>query len=272
MDQTMREYLSIARAYAGLEERASLQDIADHTDSVMAEESQVESVQMGGSTSEGQRFVFYLQWGTYTLFASIIVCVGVLMTTLNRTDLRRRNLVSPITSFSYSMQTGAASLLVMVAVWLWTTCLGMTVFADSVSHISGIGIAFMLASSFVFATIPLSVGFLLGQLGVGEFASNAIGNILGMVISFLGGAWISFDMLDASVQAIAHFSPAYWYTNALQSAADMTSATPDAMMAVLGNMGVMLLFTVAIFAIAVVAGRLCTQSSEAGGNAAAARG
>ena len=78
--------------------------------------------------------------------------------------------------------------------------------------ISGPGLALMVAASFVFATIPLSVGYLLGQLGVGEFASNALGNILGMVISFLGGAWISFDLLDPSVQMLAHFSPAYWYS------------------------------------------------------------
>lgn len=271
MDQTVGEYLGIARAYAGLEEDASLLDIADHAAFVMEDGAQVESVQVGVGSSEGQRFVFYLQWGTYTLFAAIIVCVGVLMTTLNRTDLRRRNLVSPITMSSYSAQVGASSLLVMVAVWLWTICLGLVVFSDAVSHISSTGLFFMIASSFVFATIPLSVGYLLGQLGVGEFASNALGNILGMVISFLGGAWISFDLLDPSVQTLAHFSPAYWYTNALQGAADMTAATPDAVIGVLGNMGMMLLFTVAIFAVALVAGRLRLQSSEAGGNAAAAR-
>ena len=79
---------------------------------------------------------------------------------------------------------------------------------------------------------------------MGEFASNALGNILGMVISFLGGAWISFDLLDPSVQMLAHFSPAYWYTGALQAAADMGAATPEAVIPILENMGVMLLFTV----------------------------
>lgn len=270
MDQTVREYLGIARAYAGLAENATQSAIVEHAADVMRESAQVESVQVGGSSSEAQRFVFYLQWGTYTLFASIIVCVSVLMSTLNRTDLRRRNLVSPLPTLSYGAQVGAASLLVMAGVWLWTICLGLGVFGEAAAQISGTGLALMIAASFVFATIPLSVGYLLGQLGVGEFASNALGNILGMVISFLGGAWISFDLLDPPVQAFAHFLPAYWYTNALQTAADMTAVTPDALMAVFGNMGVMLLFTVAVFAVALVVGRLRVQSPEAGGNAAAA--
>ena len=41
---------------------------------------------------------------------------------------------------------------------------------------------------------------------------------------------------------------------------------------ILGDMGVLLLFTVAIFAVALVVGRIRVQSAEAGGNAAAATG
>ena len=177
MDQMVNSYLGIAGAYAGLEGSASQGDIVQHAAEAMAESAETDSVEVGGTSSEAQRFVFFLQWGTYTLFASIIVCVGVMMTTLNRTDLRRRNLVSPLPSLSYGLQLAASSLLVMTAVWLWTICLGFTVFHEATSMISGPGLALMVAASFVFATIPLSVGYLLGQLGVGEFASNALGNV-----------------------------------------------------------------------------------------------
>lgn len=269
MDQQVAEYLGIAWAYAGLVEDAPLASIAQHAGDAMRESAQVESVQVKSGSPESQRFVFYLQWGTYTMFASIIVCVGVLSATLNRTDLRRRNLVAPMPLPSYGLQVGAAGFLVMAAVWLWSLALGFAVFGDAAAQISGPGLALMTVASFAFATVPLSVGHLLGQLGVSEFASNAIGNIAGMVISFLGGAWVSFDLLDPAVQAVAHFSPAYWYTNALQSAADMGAATPEAVLGVAANIGMLLLFTAAIFAIAAVAGRLRRQSAEAGGNAAA---
>ena len=90
MDQMVNSYLGIAGAYAGLEGSASQGDIVQHAAEAMAESAETDSVEVGGTSSEAQRFVFFLQWGTYTLFASIIVCVGVMMTTLNRTDLRRR--------------------------------------------------------------------------------------------------------------------------------------------------------------------------------------
>ena len=215
--------------------------------------------------------MFYLDWGTYTLFASIIVCVGLLMGTINRTDLHRRNLVSPVPSLTYNLQVAAAALLVMAAVWLLAVGLGLVVFSESVAQIGGFALALMLVLTFAFATVPLSIGFLLGQLGVGEFASNAIGNIAGMVVSFLGGVWISFDLLDPAVQTVAHFSPAYWYTSALQKAVELEAPTPEALGPILGDMGVLLLFTAAIFAIALVIGRVRVQSAEAGGNAAASR-
>lgn len=272
MDQEVNEYLGIARAFAGLSPDASQADVVTHVDSVMAESAPVETVQLGGGTSEAQRFVFYLDWGTYTLFATIIVCVGLLMSTVNRTDLKRRNLVSPVPSLKYNLQVAAASLVVMTGVWLWTVGVGLIVFADSTAQISGAGLALMLVLAYVFATVPLSIGYLLGQLGVSELASNAIGNITGMVVSFLGGVWIAFDLLDPAVQAIAHFSPALWYTNALQQASQLQVLTPETLAPILGNMGVLLLFTVAIFAVALVVGRIRVQSAEAGGNAAAATG
>ena len=271
MDQEVNEYLGVARAYAGLLPDASQADVAAHAGETMASSASVETVQLGGGSSEAQRFVFYLDWGTYTLFASIIVCVGLLMGTINRTDLHRRNLVSPVPSLTYNLQVAAAALLVMAAVWLWAVGLGLVVFSESVAQIGGFALALMLVLTFAFATVPLSIGFLLGQLGVGEFASNAIGNIAGMVVSFLGGVWISFDLLDPAVQTVAHFSPAYWYTSALQKAVELEAPTPEALGPILGDMGVLLLFTAAIFAIALVIGRVRVQSAEAGGNAAASR-
>ena len=128
----------------------------------------------------------------------------------------------------------------------------------------------MLALSFAFATVPLSAGYLLGQMGASETVSNAVGNIAGMAVSFLGGVWVSFDAMDPAVQAIGRFSPAFWYTDALQKAAALEAPTPEALAPIFGDMGVLLLFALALFAVALVASRLRVQGADAGGNAAAA--
>ena len=270
MNQSVEEYLGLARAQAAIGAESSAATVVEKTAATMKETAQVDSVQSGTTAPESARFVFYLQWGTYTLFASIVVCASIGFSALNRTDVRRRNLTSPQSSLSLGAQSFAAGLVIAVLVWTWTIVLGVAVFHDAVAQISGIGLALMLTASFSFVFVPLSLAYLLGQIRIGEGAGNAIGNILGMAISFLGGAWVSYDLMCPSVQIIAQFFPGIWYTNALQEASGFVSPTLEELAPYLSDVGVLLLFAVTIFATGLVVGRARMRSSEAGGNAAAA--
>ena len=110
---------------------------------------------------------------------------------------------------------------------------------------------------------------LLGQLGVGEATTNAVGNIGGMVMAFMGGAWISLDLLGAEMQTAAKFFPTYWYTQAVTESAHLAEVTWETAAPILANLGVIGLFAAAVFAVALAAGRWRMRSAEAGGNAAA---
>ena len=83
-------------------------DIIDRAANYSSERAQVAVIEQSTAISKSDRFVFYLQWSTYTLFAGITVCVGLLVTTLGRVDVRRRNLSSPLSFASYNLQLGAA--------------------------------------------------------------------------------------------------------------------------------------------------------------------
>lgn len=82
--------------------------------------------------------------------------------------------------------------------------------------------------------------FCWGQLGCGESVSNTVGNITGMVLTFLGGTWISLDLMPEAVRVVATFTPVYWLGEGLRAAVgDATgSAAEDVALAV----GVLLLF------------------------------
>ncbi|MEG0050299.1 MAG: ABC transporter permease [Clostridia bacterium] len=268
-DQQVNEYLRCAYTYARLSGDTSLASLATHTASTMKESAVIQGVASENVTAKGDQFVFYLQYSCYTLFASIVVCVGIMMSIFNRTEVRRRNLTSPLPGVSLSLQKAGGGFFIAVLVWAWNSGLGFAVFNHSLAGVPPFAVGLMLLSSLAFTTVPLATGFLLGQLGTSEFACNSIGNIGGLVIAFLGGAWVPLTLLGPEMQAIAHFSPALWYTQALTSAAEMTELTPAMMAPVLGNIGVLLLFAAAVFSIALVAGRLRLQSAEAGGNAAA---
>lgn len=268
-DEQVNQYLGLVRATAVLEPDASVSSVLARADRAAAESADVETVQTPNGAKPADRFAFYLQWGSYTMTAAIVVCVGLLMSAFNRTDVHRRNLIAPISSLRLGMQKAMACLLVTVAVWAVTCGIGLIAFGSSLEGVPGPAIALVLACAFVFSLVPLSIGFFLGQIGASEMVANAVGNIAGMVISFLGGAWISLDLLAPEVQTLSRFIPTSWYTEAVGQAVHLTEITPETVLPILGNIGIIALFAVALFAISLAVGRLNLRSAEAGGNAAA---
>ena len=85
------------------------------------------------------------------------------------------------------------------------------------------------------------------SLGAREELLNGVGNLLGILMTFLGGAWMPLSLMGPAVQTVAHFVPTYWVNDAIGKAlaSDLTSA-------MLGDiacdLGVTVLFAVAIAA------------------------
>ncbi len=116
-------------------------------------------------------------------------------------------------------------------------------------------------------------GHLMGALGASGLVSNAVGNIVGMLVSFLGGAWVSLDLMAPEVLVLAHALPGYWYSMACADAVHMAAGSGlGAAVPVLQCIGVLVLFAVALLCVALAAGRARMRTSAAGGNRAAASG
>lgn len=268
-DEQVNQYLGLVRAAAALEPEAGISSVLARADQAAAESADIETVQTPNGAKPADTFAFYLQWGSYTMTAAIVVCVGLLMSAFNRTDVHRRNLIAPTSALRLGLQKAMACLLVTVAVWAVTCGIGLAAFGSSLEGVPGPAVALVLGTAFVFSLVPLSIGFFLGQIGASEMVANAVGNITGMVISFLGGAWISIDLLSPEVQTLSRFIPTSWYTEAVGQAVHLTEFTPQTVLPILGDIGIIALFAIALFAAALAVGRLNLRSAEAGGNAAA---
>lgn len=270
VDEQVNQYLGLVGAAAALEPQASTAAVLKRADEAVTGSVEVETMQTPNGGIPADQFAFYLQWGAYTTTAAIVVSVGLLMSAFNRTDVYRRNLISPVSTLRLGFQKAAACLLVTIAVWAVACGIGLAVFGSTLADVPPAAIGLVLLSAFVFSLVPLSIGFLLGQLGASEMMANAVGNIAGMVMSFLGGAWISLELMGPEVQAISRFIPTSWYTEAVNKSVHLTDVTFATAAPVLGDLGIIALFAIALFAAALAAGRLRMRSAEAGGNAGAA--
>lgn len=269
-DQSVDGYLSLVRSLMAADPQADAAQVAQEALRLAAQPGTASVIPGSATVSEADRFVFYLQWSTYTLFAGIVVCVGLLTGTLGRADVRRRNLASPLSFASYTAQLALACAVVTLVAWGWTLLMGLVAFPQAAAAISPVGLGLCAAAMLAYCLGALAFGLLLGQLGASSMVCNAVGNIVGMVLSFFGGAWVPLDILSPEVVAAARWLPGYWYTTTCQAAAGLAPAPGiEALLPVFQGLGVLLMFAVAVFCVSLVAGRIRLQTAQAGGNRAA---
>jgi len=271
MNQLANAYLNTARTYATSRTATGQRELARLTTADMEKGAQVTMVQSKSAAAPSEQYQTFLSFSGYTIMMSIIVCAGVVMVAFNRGELRRRNLASPVSSLSRNLQIAAGCLVVALLSWAWVSILGLVVFGSVLGGVGAGVIMMLMLSLLVYCTVPLAIGFLLGQLASNEMILNAVGNIAGLAFAFLGGIWIPVSMLSSGLRQVARFIPTYYYSQALTKLSALKVVSASTLGPVFVDWAMMLLFAVVIFAAALVVGRLRMQSANAGGNAAAAR-
>lgn len=266
MDEVVDAYLGCVRTLMIANPDASAEAVLAGAAEAMAHEAPVSVIDTNAAASEADRLVFFLQWSTYTLFAGVVICVGLLVSKMNRADVRRRNLASPLSYASYNGQLAFSCGAIALASAVWVLVLALVAFPEGASSVGAGGLALCALAVAVYALMALAFGFMVAQLGANAMMCNAVGNIVGLVISFFGGAWVSLDLLSPEVAAVAWWLPGMWYTEACRAAASAGSA---ATAEVLLNAGMLALFAAAFLSVGFAAARRRMQTAAAGGNRAA---
>ena len=254
MNNLVDEYLNVARSYSLALPDDAQATVVERTDAAMQHAVDVRVVQIAEAPAVSGGFMLYLQFASYTILLSIAVCSAVVMSRFGSQEIRRRTGSSPIPQLSINLQIAGACFVIMLVCWAFVTGLGLAVFGGKLSGVDPSIIASVLVSLFCYSLFGLAFGFFIGQITSNELVMNAATNITGLIISFLGGVWISLDLVGEPVATIAKFTPTYYYNGALHAAFDSTSGgfTPE----VLTNMGIVCLFALALFAIGLAFSRL----------------
>lgn len=255
--QRASRWTSIVAAQAALEPNLDgdqvVAAVADSADAQAA----VEILPSASGSTAASRLAFYLTFSSYTVTSSIIVVAGVVLAALNEPEVRRRQLASPAATWRLGLGGIAGCAVLALAVCAWVSLVGI-ITSGAVPLLAQAlpQIAMSIASLVAFSLVPLSLAYTLAQCGFREEALNAIANLGGMVMSFLGGAWVPLSLMGPGVQAIARFTPTYWMYNAITSALGARTVTGDVVATVSGSLGIIVLFAAAILSVGLVAARL----------------
>ena len=247
-------WISLAGAAAALEPTASNGDVAKAAEHAAAKRAEVEIEQVKVDSTAAATLESYFNFGAYAIISSVIVSVGLVFSGMNEPERVRRMDAGPISERRRSLAVFAAAAVITVCIWFVSSMMGVVGFAGAVAEV-GVGrVCLVLAATFALACTPLAVGFALSSLGAREELLNGVGNLLGMLMTFLGGAWMPLSLMGSAVQTVAHFVPTYWVNDAIGKAlaSDLTST-------VLGDiacdLGVTVLFAAAIAAVGLALSR-----------------
>ena len=239
---------------AALEPAASNGSVAKAAEHAAAKRAEVEIDQVKVDSTAAATLESYFNFGAYAIISSVIVSVGLVFSGMNEPERVRRMDASPVSERQRSLAVFAAAAVLTVCIWFVSSMMGVVGFAGAVAEV-GVGrVCLALAATFALACTPLAVGFALSSLGAREELLNGVGNLLGMLMTFLGGAWMPLSLMGSAVQTVAHFVPTYWVNDAISKAlaSDLTSA-------VLGDiacdLGVTVLFAAAIAAVGLALAR-----------------
>ncbi len=256
LEAVIDSYLSCLGVRASFDTSAPLEALAAGalTDcEAQSEASYV--VPEGVSTPLPQNFTIYALFTSYPIMCSIVVLLSTSMREFSEGAVRARTEASPERALTLSLAIAGASFVCALVVWAVMIFVGLVAFGWALEGVATWRIVLVAVAMLAYAFFALAVGFLLSQLGVGDSVANAVGNILALVFSFLGGSWVSLDLLGPELRALAHFIPNFWEMSAINLAAGSTGTAAEIWAAALPDLGVVLLFACAVGAVGLAVGR-----------------
>ena len=235
----VERYWTTAQSYA--DAGMSTENIIAKIDPVLKSNIEVER-QSKADTSKYAKAASYFNFANYAILACVITIICLIISSFNRRELRRRNLVSstPVTKMNRVLL--ANSCIYSFLIWALYIAVGFfTVGKDSLMSMNGL---LYMGNSFIFCVCATTIAYLISQLVRGSNAINAVMNIVALGSSFLCGCFVPAEFLPDSVLTFAHVLPSFYYVDANNKILRLGNTNFETIRPVLINMAIVLGFSI----------------------------
>lgn len=249
MDLLINKYLNTAQTYTTYMPGLSQADLTEYLARDLAEQSQVTLISNGSHSANAEKSGYYFNYLSYSMFAILILGVSSVMLVFNDTDLKRRNLCSPIRSATINFQMILGNLSFAILTWLVLISASFVMYGSFMFTPPGL---LLLLNSFVFTLAALSISYLIGNLVKSRGAMSAVANVFALGTSFISGVFVPQELLGDNVLTIASFTPTYWYIKANNEIAAAVSFNADNLQSIFTSMVLVLAFGMAVLGVTLV--------------------
>lgn len=248
IENEIQQYLNTAAMYleAGVEmERTILLTAED-----MQQKPQVEFQKESDSQPLPGAFYFF-QYIPYVFLVLMILGLGAVMKTFKGKDLTARNKCSALSFFQQNIQMILGCVVFTLGVYL--IFMGMACLVDR-EYLFSVQGFLSAANALVFSICAVSIAWFCVQFVRNMAELNIMSNVFSLSFSFLGGVFVSLELMSDGVQKVAKFIPSYWYVIANREIQNVTKLSEAG--SVYQSFLVVLVFALAFFAAGLLANRM----------------
>lgn len=229
---------------------ASIEELHQETNEILHQNVEVVMDSENIISQEAVALDLHFNYLSYIFIALIILIGGMVMMQLYQPEVRKRQLVSPVSNVSFNLQLWLAGILCVLAFWaIFMVEVQLTV--GGLLTQKGLFYAInALLFAFVAMGITLLIGAIIAGKRHGEEVLDGCANVLGLGFSFLGGAFVPQYLLSDQVKIIGSFTPTFWYVKTNDALLNAQSLTPALFQDILVNYGVLVLFIIVSFLLA----------------------
>lgn len=246
IDSLINKYLNTAKTYSNSIEGLSPEQLVSYINKDLSLKAEVKLVNPNLQSNISKKSAYYFNFLAYSLFAILILGVSAVMMVFNHTDLKKRNLGSPLKLRSMNFQMVLGNMSFAVLVWF------VLIFASFIMYGSYMytpnGLLYIL-NSFIFALAALSISYFIANLIHSKGAMSAAANVVSLGTCFISGVFVPQALLSKTVLTISSFTPTYWYVKSNNQIANMVHFNLENLTPIFTNMSIILGFAVAMLSV-----------------------
>lgn len=191
-------------------------------------------------------YIIYYRFLSYFLMLLTITCISIILRRFKQPDLWMRNLCTPLRPLSMSVQMLAFGLILSIIFWALMAGTGLIVYRNLMKDVDSRMIALLLLNSFCYTMVCFPLALCLGRIVRTENGQSIVSNLVSLVLSFLGGIFVSTDMLGEALTRVSRLVPTWWYSSTLDRISRLNSIDSESLYPIYQGMAIQLGFAGAL--------------------------
>lgn len=200
----------------------------------------------GGAVETFAGLHMFYQFLAFILVSVLITSMAPILVAFRKKEVQARSLCSALPKIKQNIGVFAGTAICSIGLLAIFIVISVVLYGKDFN--ANVWVYFL--NAFVFMLVAVGIVFLITAYDLSQNAVTIIANVVGMGMAFLGGIFVSLEIMSKDILIISKWLPTYWYVQVLNK---LSTATGELVLAdVVKPLGMQLLMAVTLFAVALV--------------------